>query len=754
MPAVKEPPRGATRIGLSVSGMTCAACQATVQSALTKQPGVLDASVNLMTESAAVTFDPSVTTPDAIVGAIQRVGYEAEIPPAEQDLAAVQEELDRTRTAEYEKTKRRAIVSGIIGAVAMIVAMPSMAASPVHPRVLSWSLLVATVFVMLWAGRHFYVRGWTGLRRRSPDMNTLIAIGTGAAFLYSAVATVAPGLFTRHGLAPDVYYEAVIIIIALILTGNALEARAKRNTATALRALAELQPRSARVSRPAGEVDVPIGEVRSGDMVLVRPGERVPVDGEILAGESAVDESMLTGEWMAVPKTVGDRVTGGTINTTGTFRYRATTVGANSVLARILRVMRDAQASRAPIQALADRISAIFVPAVLAIALATFAVWMIVGGEGALAHALVASVSVLIIACPCAMGLAVPTAVMVATGRGAQSGVLIKGGEALQRAADITLVALDKTGTVTEGRPSVTDIIVSDGGPVHDDVELLGLAASLESVSEHPLADAIVRHARERGVAVDSPQAFVAIPGRGARATVGGRRVAIGSDELMRESGLDVRTLSGDLVRIAEQGKTPVLVSVDGRLAGLVVVADALRPTARDTVQALRARGIDVALLTGDHERTARAIAREVGIDRVVARVSPEQKVEEIRRLRESGEVVAMVGDGINDAPALASADVGIAIGTGTDVAIEAADIALMRGDPRGVVEAIDLSRRTMRTMRQNLFWAFIYNVIGIPVAAGVLYPAFGVLLNPILASAAMAFSSVSVVTNSLRLRA
>jgi Cu+-exporting ATPase len=764
--------------------MTCAACQAAVQRALSKEPGVLDASVNLMTESAAVTFDPARTTPDAIVGAIQRVGYEAEIPAAERDLAAVQEELDRTRTAEYKRAKRKAIVSGVIGVVAMVASIPLMSASPhghaatdpfsswvmrslgpalrdvapwlyaVDPLVLSWLLLAGTVFVMLWAGRQFYVRGWTGLRRRSPDMNTLIAIGTGAAFLYSAVATVAPALFTRHGLAPDVYYEAVIIIIALILTGNALEARAKRNTASALRALAELQPKSARVARPGGEVDVPIEQVRSGDIVIVRPGERIPVDGEILTGESTVDESMLTGEWMAVPKAVGDRVTGGTINATGTFRYRATTVGANSALARILRVMRDAQASRAPIQALADRISAIFVPSVLAIAVATFAIWMIAGGDGALARALAASVSVLIIACPCAMGLAVPTAVMVATGRGAQSGVLIKGGEALQRAADLTLVTLDKTGTVTEGRPSVTALVLDDAGVIRDDLELLRLAASLESVSEHPLADAIVRHARERGVELDAPEEFVAIPGRGAQATVAGRRVAIGSEALMRDAGLDVSALAGELFRIAEQGKTPVLVSVDGRLGGLLVVADPLRPTARETVAALRSRGLDVVLLTGDHESTAHAIAREVGIERVVARVSPEGKVEEIRRLRESGEVVAMVGDGINDAPALASADVGIAIGTGTDVAIEAADVALMRGDPRGVVDAIDLSRRTMRTMRQNLFWAFIYNVIGIPVAAGVLYPAFGILLNPILASAAMAFSSVSVVTNSLRLRA
>lgn len=781
---LKDPPRDTARITVPVGGMTCAACQATVQRALSRERGVLDASVNLMTERAAVTFDPTVTTPGTIVEAIQRVGYEAELPAPSRNVLAEQEELDRARQSEYERLRRKAIVSGIIGAVAMLVSIPLMTASPyghvaadpftawvmrslgpglrevapwlfaIDARVLSWSLLGATLFVMIWAGRHFYLRGWTGLRRRSPDMNTLIAIGTGAAFLYSAVATVAPGLFTRHALAPDVYYEAVIIIIALILTGNALEARAKRNTAAALRSLAELQPRSARVVRSGGDVDVPIEDVRRGDVVLVRPGERVPVDGEIVDGQSAVDESMLTGEWMAVPKGVGDRVTGGTINSTGTFRYRATTLGADSVLARIVRVMRDAQASRAPIQALADRISAIFVPAVIAIAAVTFVVWMVAAGDGALARALAASVSVLIIACPCAMGLAVPTAVMVATGRGAQSGLLIKGGEALQRAGDVTLVALDKTGTVTEGEPSVTEVLVDRAGPLRDEAELLRLAASLESVSEHPLADAIVRHARARGVAIEPPREFVAMPGRGVRATVGGTPVLIGNDGLMRESGIELTPLAGDLARVAEQGRTPILVSVDGRLAGLIAVADPLRPTARDTVGALRKRGLEVVLITGDHESTARAIARELGIDRVVARLSPDEKVEEVQRLRRSGHVVAMVGDGINDAPALASADVGIAIGTGTDVALEAADVALMRGDPRGIVDAIDLSRRTMRTMRQNLFWAFVYNVIGIPIAAGALYPAFGVLLNPILASAAMAFSSVSVVTNSLRLRA
>jgi Cu+-exporting ATPase len=604
MPATLEKSSPNTvRLTIPVGGMTCAACQATVQRALSKEPGVLDAAVNLMTESAAVTFDPAVTTPSTLVGAIQRTGYEAALPSFDQDALAEQDARDLAQATEYEALRRKAIVSGIIGVIAMLASMFSMTASA-YPRALPWALLAVTVFVMAWAGRHFYVRGWAGLRRRSPDMNTLIAIGTGAAFLYSAIATVAPGLFLRHGLVPDVYYEAVIIIIALILTGNTLEARAKRNTTSALRALARLQPKSARLERPGGDVDVSIEQVRRGDVVLVRPGERIPVDGEIISGESAVDESMITGEWMPVSKQVGDRVTGGTINRTGVFRYRATTLGTDSVLARIIRVMREAQASRAPIQALADRISAIFVPTVLVISAGTFIIWLIAGGETSLGRALAASVSVLIIACPCAMGLAVPTAVMVATGRGAQLGVLIKGGEALQRAGDVTLVALDKTGTVTEGRPTVTDVIPNSTGPVRDEPELLRLAASLESVSEHPLADAIVRHARERGLTIELPDTFVAFPGRGVRATTRGRSVAIGNEALMRELGIDVTTLGAQLDEVAVQGKTPVLLAVDGALAGLVAIADPLRPTAAETVRALRSRGLEVALITGDHERT------------------------------------------------------------------------------------------------------------------------------------------------------
>jgi P-type Cu+ transporter len=498
--------------------------------------------------------------------------------------------------------------------------------------------------------------------------------------------------------------------------------------------------------------------VHAGDIVVVRPGERVPVDGEIVSGASAVDESMLTGESLPVKKAAGDRVIGGTINATGAFRYRATTLGADSVLAQIVKLMRDAQGSRAPIQALADRVSAVFVPVVIVLAIATFVVWFVaVHASGGLAgaatvRAFAAAVAVLIIACPCAMGLAVPTAVMVATGKGAEVGVLIKGGEALQRAGDLTTVVLDKTGTVTEGKPAVTDLLVLPGGGQSAD-ELLALVASVERSSEHPLADAIVRHALERGLVIETPESFQSVTGRGVIGVVTGRTVAIGNNALMTEHSVDPAPLHADAERLGSEAKTPMYVAVDGRLAGLLAVADPIRATSREAIERLHRMGLHVVMLTGDNQRTADAIARSAGVDHVVAGVMPEGKVAEIQRLQGEGRVVAMVGDGINDGPALVQADIGIAIGSGTDVAVEAADIALMRGDLRGVPQAIHLSRRTMRTMKQNLFWAFIYNVIGIPIAAGALYPAFGLLLSPILASAAMAFSSVSVVSNSLRLR-
>ena len=620
------------------------------------------------------------------------------------------------------------------------------------PVFLSYGLLVLTLIVMTWAGRHFYVRAWAGLRHRSADMNTLLALGTGAAFFYSLLATIAPGFFLSRGVAPDVYYEAVILIIAFILAGNALEARAKGRTSAALRSLVALQPKTARLVRGEAEVDVPVEEVKSGDAIVVRPGERLPVDGEVLSGASAVDESMLTGESMPVEKKPGDRVTGGTLNRTGAFRYRATTLGSDSVLARIVRLMRDAQGSRAPIQKLADRISAVFVPVVIALALATFVVWFLTADAAPAVRGFAAAVAVLIIACPCAMGLAVPTAVMVATGRGAELGILIKGGEALQRAGDVTAVVLDKTGTITEGRPTVTDVIPAPGAARSAD-ELLALVAALESSSEHPLADAIARHAREKGLAVTPADEFQSITGQGAVGVVGGSFLAVGNDKLLADYAVDPMPLRGDAEQLSGAGKTPVYVAIDGALAGLLAVADPMKSTAREAVARLKSMGLDVILLTGDNRRTAEAIARQAGIDRVVAGVLPEGKVAEVQRLQREGRIVAMVGDGINDAPALAQADVGIAIGTGTDIAVEASDVTLMRGDPRSIAAAIALSRRTMRTMKQNLFWAFIYNVIGIPIAAGALYPVFGLLLSPILASAAMAFSSVSVVTNSLRLR-
>ena len=781
------PPAPAARSGekvtIPVSGMTCAACSGRVQRALEKHPGVNSAAVNLMTNNATVEFDPAATSAGALVETIRSTGYEAALPVPDQSAFAEQQAQDRAHDEEFRDLRLKAGASFAVALVAMLASMPLMAGgghahgatvdpfmqwamgwlSPALesafpwlyqlPRaVLSYGLLALTVGIMAWAGRHFYTRAWAAFRHRSADMNTLIAIGTGAAFLYSVAATVAPGFFLARGIQPDVYYEAVVFIIALILMGNAMEARAKRQTSAALRALANLQPKTARVLRGTSEVDVPVEEVRHGDTILVRPGERIPVDGQVVSGGSAVDESMLTGESLPVQKGVGDRVIGGTINRTGAFRYTATTLGAESVLAQIVRLMREAQGSRAPIQRLADRISGIFVPVVLQIAIATFVVWFVAADAAPGVRAFAAAVAVLIIACPCAMGLAVPTAVMVSTGKGAEAGVLIKGGEALQRARGVTTVVLDKTGTVTEGRPTVTELVATGNGVDSKD-ELLRLAASLEASSEHPLADAIVQHAKERGAALSHAEGFQAVTGRGAVGVVDGRMLAIGNALLMADYEIRPDALSADADRLAAEGKTPMYVAVDGTLAGLVAVSDPIRQTSRQAIRKLRGMGLEVVMLTGDNRHTADAVARQAGIDRVVAEVLPDGKVAEIRRLQAEGKTVAMVGDGINDAPALAQSDVGIAIGTGTDVAMEAADVTLMRGDLSGVAAAIHLSRRTMRTMKQNLFWAFIYNVVGIPIAAGALYPAFGLLLSPILASAAMAFSSVSVVTNSLRLR-
>ena len=732
---------------IPVTGMTCAACQSRVQRTLQQQVGVSDATVNLMMGTATVTYDPATVSPETIAAAIRDTGYGAEIPVEERSAFEEQEARDAATAEEFKALRLKAIVSGAIGVVAMVV-MPWMH----HYRWAPWVLLALTAGVMLTAGRHFYTRAWSAFRHHAADMNTLIAVGTGAAYLYSVIATAAPAFFTSRGVPADVYYEAVILIIAFILTGNAFEARAKRNTAVALRALVHLQPKTARVMRGSIEREVGIEHVVAGDIVVVRPGERVPVDGLVVLGESAVDESMLTGESLPVAKRSGDRVIGGTINGTGSFRLNATTLGSDSVLAQIVKLMRDAQGSRAPIQALADRISGIFVPVVISLSIATFATWFVLADTAPAVRGFAAAVAVLIIACPCAMGLAVPTAVMVATGKGAELGVLIKGGEALQRAGEIRTVVLDKTGTVTEGKPTVTDLVRAPGYAGSDD-ELLRVVASLEQSSEHPLAGAIVKYAFARGLTLVTAEAFASVTGRGATGVVEGVAVAVGNAALMSDYAVDIAPLLQAAERLAGEGRTPMYVTADGALAGLIAVADPIKATSREAIATLHGMGLEVVMLTGDNQRTADAIARAAGVDRVVAGVLPDGKVAEIKRLQAEGKVVAMVGDGINDAPALVQADVGMAIGTGTDIAVEAGDIVLMRGDLRTAAQAIMLSRRTMRTMKENLFWAFIYNVIGIPVAAGVLYPTFGIMLSPVIASAAMAFSSVSVVGNSLRLR-
>jgi Cu+-exporting ATPase len=706
------------------------------------------------------------------------------------ELSAVarQQARDAVTERELEDLRRRAVVSVSLGLVAMTLSMPLMSARAPHtvhtgdpvmewamtrlepwlerglpwlyrvpPDSLRWLLLALTLVVMTWAGRRFFVSGFRALVHRVPDMNSLVAVGTGAAFLYSVVATVWPALMTAGGVAPDVYYEAVIIIIGLVLAGRALESKATRETTVALRHLVTLQPSTASIVEGGGERRVPIAEVARGLIVLVRPGERIPVDGVVIDGTATVDESMLTGESMPVTKRTGDAVTGGTLNRSGAIRLRATSVGPDGMLAQIVRLMRDAQASRAPLQDVADRVSALFVPAVLAVSLATTIGWALASPGSGLVRALSCGVAVLIIACPCAMGLAVPTAVMVATGRAGRLGVLVKGGAPLQRLGDVTSVVLDKTGTVTEGHPRVTEV-KSWGG---DDAELLRLASAVEAISEHPLAAAIVREAGSRGIVVPPATGFRSEPGQGAAATVEGWRVSVGNAVWLGAHGIGDPVLELEAERVASAGGTPVLVAAEpapakpapGVVRGVIGVADTPRETAVSAVEALRHLGVEVRMLTGDRAATARAVAHEVGIETVEAELRPADKVAAIRRVQERGHVVAMAGDGTNDAPSLAQADVGIAMGTGTDVALDAADVALLRPDLRLLATTIRLSRAATRVMKQNLFWAFAYNVVMIPVAAGALYPAFGVLLSPVLASAAMALSSVTVVGNSLRLR-
>jgi Cu+-exporting ATPase len=740
-----------------VTGMTCASCAGRVERALEKVPGVLEASVNLANEGATVTYLAGEVEPRDLEEAVEGAGYGA--------IRREEFSTEDIRDREYGKLRADFLLAAALTALILLGSLPHMFGFmlPVPRGWLNVGLLILATPVQFWAGWRFYRGAWAALTHGQANMNTLVVMGTSAAYLYSAVATLAPGLFAA-GRA-DVYFDTSALIVTLILLGRLLEARAKGRTNEAIKRLVGLQAKTARVVRDGEEVDVPVEDVEIGDIVVVRPGEKVPVDGRVVSGESAVDESMITGESIPVTKREGDEVIGATVNTGGSFRFAATKVGKDTALQQIMRMVEEAQGTKAPIQRLADRISAVFVPAVIGVATVTFAVWLLLGPEPALTFALLNAVAVLIIACPCAMGLATPTSIMVGTGKGAESGILIKGGEALEAAHKLDAVVLDKTGTLTRGEPELTDVVVGDG---IDEEELLRLVASAERGSEHPLGEAIVRGAKERGLPLAEADEFRATSGGGVGARIEGRAVLVGSQMFLVESGVSEDGFVPRGEELAREGKTPAFVAVDGEPAGLVAVADVVRDESREAVERLHALGLEVAMLTGDNRRTAEAIARQLGVDRVVAEVRPEDKANEVKRLQGEGKRVAMVGDGINDAPALAQADVGIAIGTGTDVAMEAADLTLISGDVRGVARAIGLSKATVGNIKQNLFWAFAYNVALIPVAAGFLYPLFSEgsvpevlrpvlgeygFLNPVLAAAAMALSSVTVVSNALRLR-
>lgn len=738
---------------LKLGGMSCASCASSIEQAIKSVAGVIECNVNFGMEQASIQYDSKKTSLETIQEAVDAAGYKAW---QLQEMAAGEDDSEQaSRKSESQILQRKLYVAGTISIILLAGSLPSMTGLhlPLIPPWLHnfWLQLLLTAPVQFWCGKSFYIGAWKSLKRRLATMDTLIALGTSAAYFYSVFVTIFPSLFIVKGLMPSVYYEVSSSVIALILLGKTLENRAKGETSEAIRKLMGLQAKTARIVRNGQELEVPLAQVEIGDVVQVRPGEQIPVDGEVIEGYSTIDEAMVTGESLPVKKQIGDEVIGATINKTGSFKFRATRIGKDTFLAQIVKMVQDAQGSKAPIQKLADEVTGWFVPAVIAVALATFLIWFKTTGNFTLAT--ITMVEVLIIACPCALGLATPTAVMVGTGKGAENGILFKGADSLELAHKIQVIVLDKTGTLTVGKPTVTDFVTIKGTANSNELQLLQLAASVEGNSEHPLGEAVVRYAQSQEVSLTDVKHFEAIAGSGVRGVVEGKSIALGTLRWMQELGCDTEYLELRARAWESASKTVVWMACEGEIEAIMGIADALKPSSAAAVKALQKLGLEVVMLTGDNRATAESIALSAGIDRVFAEVRPDQKTAQIQALQAQGKIVAMVGDGINDAPALAIADVGIAIGTGTDIAIAASDITLISGDLQGIVTAIQLSRATMRNIRQNLFFAFIYNIAGIPIAAGILYPIFGWLLSPIIAGGAMAFSSVSVLTNALRLR-
>jgi P-type Cu+ transporter len=749
---------GTARIRIPIASMHCASCVTRIELALRMTPGVVSADASLGTNAADIEYQPERTSFDALRRAVESAGYKvAEPKPVTDPAEGVLSPEDAAQREEYRTLMRKFWFAAAVAIPVMGLSYPDLIPglrewmpAGSDTRRIVWALLgVLSLPVMLWSGSQFFTGMWDALKHRSANMHTLIAIGISAAFLYSIVAVAWPGLFPKMALA-EVFWDVTDVVVALVTFGLALELKAKGRTSEAIKKLIGLQAKTARVVRDGREIDLPVEEVLAGDLMIVRPGEKVPVDGELQEGASAVDESMLTGESIPVEKRVGDEVMGGTLNKTGSFKFKATKVGKDTALANIIRMVKDAQGSKAPIQRIVDAVSGYFVPAVMILAVLSFVAWYLFGPEPRIIYAIIVLVTTLIIACPCALGLATPTSLTVGIGKGAENGILIRSGDALQTSQRLDAIILDKTGTITRGAPALTDVVAAGG---RSEADVLRAAASLERGSEHPLGEAIVKGAEARSIALADAEGFAAIPGQGVGGRIDGRDVLLGNARLMRDRNISFEALAQGWERLAREGKTPIYIAIDGVAAGLVAVADTVKPDSRAAIQTLKSLGIEVVMLTGDNERTANAIARQVGIERVLAEVLPDGKAHEVQKLRLEGKTVGMVGDGINDAPALAQADVGFAIGTGTDVAIEASDITLIKGSLQGVVTAIEISRATMRNVRQNLIGAFGYNALGIPVAMGVLYPFFGVLLSPLIAASAMAFSSVTVVTNANRLR-